>query len=125
MKEIIALCGDNCSECPRYRAYTDEERRAVAELWAKVGWRDHVVTVDEIACAGCSPEKQCTYRLVECTEAHRVPKCSRCGEFPCAKIDAMLERTAEYQKKCKEICTDREYASLEKAFFLKSENLKK
>ena len=25
MEEKITLCGDNCIECPRYNAYSDEE----------------------------------------------------------------------------------------------------
>lgn len=37
MGEMITLCGDNCTECPRYNAHTDEELRSVAELWYKVG----------------------------------------------------------------------------------------
>ena len=37
MEEKITLCGDNCIECPRYNAHTEEELKAVAELWYKVG----------------------------------------------------------------------------------------
>ena len=48
MKEKITLCGDNCMECPRYHAHTDEELEAVAELWYKVGWREHVVSKEEM-----------------------------------------------------------------------------
>lgn len=44
MKEKITLCGDNCIECPRYNAHTEEELKAVAELWYKVGWRECVVS---------------------------------------------------------------------------------
>lgn len=31
MIEKITLCGDNCIECPRYNAHTDEELKQVAE----------------------------------------------------------------------------------------------
>ena len=48
MEEKITLCGDNCIECPRYNAHTDEELKAVAELWYKVGWRACVVSNEEI-----------------------------------------------------------------------------
>lgn len=41
MEEKITLCGDNCIECPRYNAHTDEELQAVAELWYRVGWREN------------------------------------------------------------------------------------
>ena len=38
---------------------------------------------------------------------------------------AALERSREYQKKCKSVCSKEEYAALEKAFFDKENNLKK
>lgn len=34
--EKITLCGDNCLECPRYLADTDEKRKRAAELWHRV-----------------------------------------------------------------------------------------
>lgn len=125
MQEIITLCGDNCMECPRYHAHSEEELKAVAELWYKVGWRECVVSNEEIACTGCSSHKTCTYQLVECTQEHDVKKCNRCSKFPCEKIEAMLNRSKEYQKKCKEVCSEQEYLMLEKAFFDKENNLKK
>ncbi len=91
MKEKITLCGDNCIECPRYNAHTDEELKAVAELWYRVGWRDSIVSNEEIACTGCSSHKTCTYNLVECTKEHSVSKCNQCNEFPCEKINNMLK----------------------------------
>lgn len=98
MEEKITLCGDNCIECPRYNAHSDEELRNVAELWYRVGWRDHVVSNEEIRCEGCSSHKQCTYHLVECTKEHNVDKCNQCAEFPCEKISSMLERSKAYHK---------------------------
>lgn len=125
MEEKITLCGDNCIECPRYNVHSEEELAAVAELWYRVGWRDRIVSNEEIRCTGCSFHKQCTYQLVECTKAHHVQKCNQCSEFPCEKIQDMLERSAEYQKRCKEVCSEKEYAVLEKAFFEKERNLRK
>lgn len=125
MDEKITLCGDNCLACPRYLARTADELQAVAQLWHKVGWRDCVVSNEEIACAGCSSHKTCTYGLVECIRRHGVEKCNQCSEFPCGKINAMLERSATNQQKCREVCTAQEYAMLEKAFFSKEDNLKK
>jgi len=125
MIEKITLCGDNCTECPRYLASTEAELAAVAELWHRVGWRDRVVSNEEIACSGCSFHKQCTYQLVECTKEHNVAKCNRCGEFPCEKIRAMLARSSEYEKTCRQVCTVEEYRALYKAFFRKEENLRK
>ncbi len=125
MNDKITLCGDNCIYCPRHNARTDEELKRVAELWYRVGWRDRIVSSDEIKCTGCSSHKQCTYQLVDCIKEHGVEKCNQCGEFPCEKISDMLKRSEEYQKKCKKVCTDYEYTALEKAFFDKENNLKK
>lgn len=125
MKEKITLCGDNCIECPRYNAHNEEEQREVATLWYRIGWRDTVISNEEIACTGCSSHKQCTYQLVECIKEHKVDKCNQCNQFPCEKILDMLERSRIYQKKCKEICSEQEYKILEKAFFDKENNLRK
>ncbi len=125
MLEKITLCGDNCLECPRYQAQSDQELRAVAELWHKVGWRGAIVSNEEIRCSGCSSHKQCTYRLVECVQEHRVHKCNQCAQFPCQKIADMLQRSKEYQQRCLEVCTPQEYARLARAFFDKENNLRK
>ncbi len=117
MHEKITLCGDNCIECPRYNAHSDEELKRVAELWYRVGWRNSIVSNKEISCSGCSSHKQCTYNLVECIKEHSVEKCNQCSEFPCLKISDMLKRSEEYQKKCMEVCTAQEYESLAKTFF--------
>lgn len=123
--EKITLCGDNCLECPRYLAKTDEELKKVAELWYRIGWRATIVPINEIRCSGCSSHKRCTYELVECVREHSVEKCNQCLEFPCKKIDTMLQRSLDYQRKCKELCSQEEYEMLEKSFFNKEENLKK
>lgn len=125
MQEKITLCGDNCLECPRYNAHSDDELNKVAELWYRVGWRECIVSNDEIQCTGCSSHKKCTYHLVECIKEHHVEKCNQCVEYPCQKISDMLERSKEYQKKCKEVCSQEEYDALEKAFFDKENNLEK
>ncbi len=125
MEEEITLCGDNCTECPRYNAHTDKELKKVAELWYRVGWRDKVISNEEIACQGCSSHKKCTYQLVECIKGHNVKKCNQCSDFPCKKVLDMLKRSKEYEKKCKEVCSEEEYRVLEKAFFNKEKNLLK
>lgn len=123
--EKITLCGDDCSACPRYRARTREERERTAELWFRTGMRDSIVPPEEMACTGCSSHKDCTYGLVACTKAHGVEKCGQCGEFPCGKIEAVLEKSAKTQERCRAVCTQEEYAALERAFFHKEENLQK
>lgn len=123
--EKITLCGDNCLECPRYLAKTNNDLKNIAALWYKIGWRDTIVSNDEIRCAGCSSHKKCTYKLIECINEKGVEKCNLCCDFPCQKIKDMLKRSNEYKNKCKEICTKEEYQMLEKSFFNKEENLKK
>ena len=125
MEETITLCGDNCMECPRYHAHSDDELRAVAELWHRVGWRDRIVSNEEMKCTGCSPHKTCTYQLIDCTKSHNVKKCNQCTLFPCDKIFSMLKCTGEYKRRCKQLCSAEEYVMLEKAFFDKENNLKK
>lgn len=125
MEDLITLCGDNCRECPRYNAHSAEELKKVAELWYRVGWRDKVVSNEEIQCTGCSSHKQCTYELVECTKEHKVEKCNQCNYFPCNKINDMLNRSEKYRSHCREVCTDEEFIMLVKSFFNKEENLKK
>ncbi|MDE5569323.1 MAG: DUF3795 domain-containing protein [Ruminococcus sp.] len=121
----ITLCGDNCIYCPRYNAKTDDELAEVAKLWYRIGWRNKIVSNEEIKCDGCSSHKNCTYQLVECVKSHKVEKCNQCTEFPCSKIETMLLRSDEYKKKCQKVCNKKEYTMLEKAFFNKEENLKK
>ena len=123
--EKITLCGDDCLACPRYNAHSQEEQKKVAELWYRTGMRNSVVPPEEMACTGCSSHKECTYGLTDCTKSHGVEKCSRCGEFPCGKIESVLEKSAKIQKKCRAVCGLAEYAALEKAFFHKEENLRK
>lgn len=124
-KEKITLCGDDCLTCPRYTARTEPELKRAAELWHKVGWRDTVVPPEEMCCGGCSQEKNCTYGLISCAEKHGVEKCRQCKEFPCEKINDMLNRSSAFQKKCREVCSPEEYQILKKSFFNKEANLKK
>ena len=125
MEEKITLCGDDCMACPRYNAHSDEELYSVAELWYRVGWRDRIVTNEEIKCTGCHVHKQCTYQLVNCTKEQGVEKCNQCNKFPCDKISQMLLRSQEYQNRCREVCTASEYGKLNRAFFNKEKNLLK
>lgn len=125
MENMITLCGDDCSKCPRYLAQTESELKAVAELWYRIGWRNTVVSIEEIRCNGCSADKKCTYDLVDCTKAHNVEKCSQCVNFPCDTINNMLRRSEEYREICRKVCTDDEYSQISEAFFNKFENMSK
>ena len=69
MQKIIAACGNDCSACPRYVAppyeKSDEELKYTAELWLEIGYRDRLVSNEEISCIGCRPENWCRYLVVK------------------------------------------------------------
>ncbi|MDE5935958.1 MAG: DUF3795 domain-containing protein, partial [Ruminococcus sp.] len=83
--EKITLCGDNCLYCPRYTAKTDKDLSDTAELWHKIGWRNIIVSNEEIKCTGCSSSKQCTYQLVECIKLHGVKNTANVPNFHAIK----------------------------------------
>lgn len=55
----------------------------------------------------------------------RKDRCGRCAEFPCDKINSMLERSEASKARCAEVCTPEEFLALEVSSFLKLENLTK
>ncbi|MBO6127760.1 MAG: DUF3795 domain-containing protein, partial [Pseudobutyrivibrio sp.] len=127
MEKIIAACGNDCAACPRYVAHpyekTNEELRHTAELWMKIGYRDHLVTNEEISCTGCKPENWCRYRVVKCCVDRGIKTCADCREYPCDNIKECFEVTGSFIPKCREVCTDKEYQQLNTAFFEKEKNL--
>jgi hypothetical protein len=48
MKQKIAACGNDCSFCPRMLPKTAAELTATAKLWHKIGYRDQVVSNDNV-----------------------------------------------------------------------------
>ena len=125
--KIIAACGNDCVACPRYTAHpyekTDEELHHTAELWMRIGYRDHVVTNEEIDCYGCKPENWCRYRVIKCCEDHGIKTCGECSEYPCDNIRECFAVTKSFEPMCRQVCTDDEYKRMEKAFFEKEKNL--
>lgn len=119
----ITPCGDDCLQCPRYLARTEDELRALAELWHRVGWRESPPPPEEMRCGGCSSHRACAYGLTDCLAAHGKESCAQCGEFPCKRIRGLLEQSKAGQARCRAACTPQEYARLERAFFHKEENL--
>ena len=127
MNKISAACGNDCAACPSYVAHpyekTEEELRHTAEMWFKIGYRDHVVTTEEISCSGCKPENWCRYHVVKCCEDRGIRTCAECGEYPCDNMRECFAVTMSFASKCREVCTDEEYQQLKKAFFEKEANL--
>lgn len=121
----LSCCGDDCAVCPRRLAQTDEELRQTAVFWHEVGWRDHVVSNDEIRCLGCGTRGRCTFMILPCMREHGVENCKSCGEYPCDRIADMLRRSAVKEAQCRALCTDdREWRMLKRAFYEKEKNLK-
>lgn len=116
-------CGDDCSFCPRYTSKTEEELRRTAEMWYEMGFRDSIVSNEEIACTGCSRDNKCTYHITECTENKLINNCGECSEYPCETVNQMFERTQKYEAICKERCSKEDFDRLKKAFFSKKEIL--
>ena len=87
MKKVIAACGNDCSVCPRYNVHpyekTEEELKHTAELWEKIGYRDHFVTNEEISCTGCKPSNLCRFDVIGCCNKKRISNCSLCADYPC------------------------------------------
>ena len=127
MEKIIAACGNDCMACPRYVAHpwekTDEQLRHTAELWMKIGYRDHIVTNEEISCTGCKPENWCRYQVVKCCQNRGIKTCADCQEYPCDIMKECFQVTKSFEPKCREVCSEEEYLQLKRAFFEKEENL--
>ena len=125
--KIIAACGNDCSECPRYSAHpyekTEEELRRTAVVWMRIGYRDRVVPICEIACRGCGPDSRCRYGAAACCAERSIDTCAECPEYPCATMKECFRITASYEPKCREVCTDAEFERIKKAFFEKEKNL--
>ena len=123
---IISVCGDDCAVCPRYLARTDEELHETAVFWFETGWRDHVVSNEEIKCTGCGCRATCSFMLLPCTKEHNVAMCYECTDFICDKVSDTLNGSNEKMIRCRENCeSDREFELFKRAFYEKEKNMRK
>ena len=127
MNKIIAACGNDCSVCPRYNAppyeKSADELRHTAELWKKIGYRDSVVSNDEIACMGCCSENRCRYNVVKCCSDRGIKTCAECADYPCENMKECFDITRSFEPMCRKVCTAEEYEQIKNAFFEKEKNL--
>ncbi len=124
--EYISFCGDICSLCPRFIATQkndENELTRVAELWFKLGFRDTIVSNDEIRCNGCTKERYCAHSINSCEFLDDKKNCGECDHFPCDKIAAVFEKTQNYAISCRNKCSEKEYEQLYQAFFMKADIL--
>jgi len=126
MDQKISICGDVCSECPRYKATMADDTSAlerVAELWHRAGLRDRIVSPDEIKCTGCSKQKQCAHGVNNCDHLGEKENCGECDLFPCEKIEMVFKKTDDFSKNCVGKCTPEEFLELSASFLMKKQVL--
>lgn len=123
MKKVIAACGNDCATCPRYMPISDDELHKTAILWEKIGYRDHVVTNEEIKCTGCKKENYCRYGIIDCVADSNLHNCGECSKYPCSKIEEAFIETMRFEPACRKNCTKKEYDTIAEAFFRKKDNL--
>lgn len=120
-EKIIAACGNDCAVCPRYTVppytKTAEELHHTAELWYKIGYRDHVVTNEEIACTGCKEENWCRYRLVKCVNEKHIAHCGQCENYPCDVMKACFTVTGSFIPTCKKSLHTRGFRDIAQSIF--------
>ena len=124
--QYISFCGDNCSLCPRYIATqkNDENELAeVAELWYRLGFRDTVISNEDIRCSGCSRNKVCGYNITSCEHLGENKNCGECERFPCEIINTVFKKTEQYAVTCHNKCTEKLYEQLFQAFYMKEDIL--
>ena len=122
---VWSVCGDDCAVCPRYLAQTDEELHETAVFWHRAGWRDHVVSNDEIRCAGCGSRPTCSFMLLPCVREHGIQACRECPEFECEKVRATYARSDAKKRQCQQACeSPEEFSMLCRAFYEKEKNMR-
>ena len=122
----ISICGDICSECPRYIATKNNDISKlgeIADLWYRLGFRDRILNPEELRCSGCSKTKPCSYNLNNCEHLENLSNCGECHNFPCEKINLVFQKTDKTNEVCKKICSYSEYKELSRAFLMKREVL--
>ena len=109
-EKIIAACGNDCAACPRYIkppfGKTPEELHKTAVLWQKIGYRDRVVSKEEISCMGCTVDNWCRYNIVKCVSENNVENCGQCAKYPCETIRECFKVTKSFIPACRAVCND-------------------
>lgn len=122
---IYSVCGDDCAVCPRYVARTEEELHATAVFWHRAGWRDRVVSNEEIRCTGCGSRATCSFMLLPCAREHGVDACRECPRFECGKVRDTFARSEAKKRQCEQACdTPEEFRMLCRAFYEKEKNMR-
>ena len=122
---MIGICGDNCTYCPRFIATQNDrkiELEKVKELWVRLGLRNPDFPVKDMACHGCLPKNKCAYtKLRACVSAKALENCGSCDEYPCILINSAFDKSEKFKSYANKVCTQEEMDMLHKAFFSKKE----
>lgn len=122
----LGFYGNDCNYCPRYIATQSgnvERLKEVAVMWKRVGWRDTILSPEEMVCYGCSSVSWCRRDIQKCALEKGVDNCGKCKNYPCDKVLKAFEQAESYAKICKERCSKELYERLQKAFFSRKENM--
>jgi hypothetical protein len=125
--QYLGVCGDDCSLCPRYMATQSndiEQLKKVASLWYRAGFRDSLVSAEEMACHGCQSAKTCAFGdLKNCAKKRNIHNCGECPDYPCSMIQKVFQQVKTVAETCRMKCSDTEFQQLQNAFFSKKERL--
>jgi len=122
---MIGMCGDNCTYCPRYIATQNrsaQELEKVKELWIRLGLRDDDFPVEDMVCHGFTPENKCAYaELFTRVSSKAHDNCGLCDDYPCQIITNAFDKSEKLKSHAIKVCTQEEMEMLNKAFFSKRE----
>jgi len=127
----IGCCGDDCNYCPRYIATVKndtETLRRAAVIWYRMGWRDKVLSPEEMKCYGCISVKSCVFGIKECCRKKHIDNCGYCSTMPCDELKRMFDSIKEARKSVENLIKEglvskEENEALNKAFWSKEERL--
>jgi hypothetical protein len=122
----LGCCGDDCNYCLRYIGTVNHDEKTLkkaAEIWLKLGWRDHLLPPDEMKCSGCATVKNCAHGIKECCETKKAANCGRCDDYPCGKNKLSFEKAKKIKAQCKSVLEAEDFETLNKAFYMKEAKL--
>ena len=96
MENLIAYCGINCTTCSLYIATVNKDASLKMELATKWGQMyKKTFKIEDMECLGCKSEKvfmlckKCDIK--SCNENKGLEICSKCGNYPCSRIDKFYD----------------------------------
>jgi len=99
-KQMIAVCGLNCSECDIFQASSNRELAQQIVDWFKKE-RDTEVKIEDIRCLGCRGDRAKHWSpdcwiLKCCVDEKGLEYCFQCGDFQCEKLKEWAEENKSY-----------------------------